>query len=89
MGIATNAHKSWSEQYHTKLIAARVVSLLSLLLAILIAAYSARNFYRRDKMLTRKSDGPFDDLIGERPSKSIATDDCPSSPLQPLLSLLV
>jgi uncharacterized membrane protein YidH (DUF202 family) len=59
-----NKHRSWSQQYHTRLVTARVLSLLSLLVAIFMAAYSARVFYLREKMIRRRSDGPFDDLLG-------------------------
>lgn len=56
LGLASHGHKHWDLQVHY----IRVIALAMLLLAIILAAYTAVNFFRRIRSLESKVDGPYD-----------------------------
>lgn len=67
LGVAQHAHKQvggTDSPWHHTAIYVKLASLTALALSIGMVIYSARQFSMRDRLLTNKSDGPFDDLRG-------------------------
>lgn len=59
-GIAGHAHRHWGDDFTARAVYVRVVSLVMLGIAIVIACFAGFNFNRRANMLQLKMDGPYD-----------------------------
>lgn len=59
-GVAGHAHRHWGDDFAERAIMTRVISLIMLLIAIIMAAWSGYMFQKRSLFLEAKMDGPYD-----------------------------
>lgn len=62
-GVAGHAHRHWGDDFTERAVLVRVVSLIMLAVAIMIACWSGINFQKRAIFLEAKLDGPYDSRV--------------------------
>jgi uncharacterized protein involved in cysteine biosynthesis len=59
-GLSGHAHKNWGSSYEQRAVFVRVVALVLMVLAIVVAVYAAWVFHYRGEMLQQKVDAAYD-----------------------------
>jgi len=60
LGLSGHAHKNWGSGYEQRAIFVRVLALVLMALAIVMAVYAAWVFHYRGEMLQQKADAAYD-----------------------------